>query len=141
MDDRENTTGKQTEIVVSGPCYDEIRNLLVKQGTGGTIVERPRKTIEMGDVTIVRDEAMTIDYMEELGRAYRCIRGLYGAIANGEQPNQAMLGYHSPTIAAAHRFVHENSLEGAGYFIGKHVDVLRETLAKYKKDEKYNGPY
>jgi hypothetical protein len=64
----------------------------------------------------------------ELGRAYRAVRGFYHAIQNSTFPTETMLAYHSPTIAAAMRFVNEGALDGADYFIGKHVSVLHEAL-------------
>jgi hypothetical protein len=69
----------------------------------------------------------------ELERAYRALRGIYGKIANGEQPNDAMLAYHSLTLGAAMRFVDTGELDGSEYFIGKPVDVLHAELAKYRK--------
>lgn len=65
---------------------------------------------------------------EELGRAYRAVHGFYNAHRDGKPPSDAMVGYHTPTIAAAARFVREGSLEGTNYFIGKHVSVLHEAL-------------
>ena len=64
----------------------------------------------------------------ELGRAYRALRGFYGKAIKGELPDKTMLAYHSPVIAAALRFVHEGALDGAQYFIGKHVSVMHEAL-------------
>lgn len=74
-----------------------------------------------------------MDAKTELERAYRCIRGLYGKIANGEKPNATMLAYHSPTLAAAIRFVEEGALDGSEYFIGKDVSVLHEAMRRYEK--------
>ena len=74
----------------------------------------------------------TVDYKTELERAYRALRGLYGAIAQGEMPDKALMGYHSPTRAAAARFVHEGELDGSEYFIGKDVSVLHDALAHYR---------
>jgi len=67
---------------------------------------------------------------KELGRAYRALRGLYSFVVTGETPDRTMLAYHSPTIAAAIRFVDEGSLDGAEYFIGKPFEVLQEVFAK-----------
>lgn len=69
-----------------------------------------------------------VDLRTELERAYRCICGLHTAIRKGELPGGPVLGYHSPTIAAARRFVTEGELDGSEYFIGKHVDVLHAAL-------------
>lgn len=80
-----------------------------------------------------------IDAKKELERAYRCIRGLYGKIANGEMPDQTMLAYHSPTLGAAIRFVDEQQLDGAEYFIGKRVDVLHDALRGYEKRPSPSG--
>jgi hypothetical protein len=66
----------------------------------------------------------------ELERAYRALRGLGGKALKGELPDRTMLAYHSPSIAAAIRFVDTGELEGSEYFIGKHFSVLHETLAK-----------
>lgn len=77
-----------------------------------------------------------MDHKEELERAYRCIRGLFGKIANGELPDKTMLAYHGSTIGAAIRFVDEHQLDGAEYFIGKHIDVLQAALRGYYKGEK-----
>jgi hypothetical protein len=74
----------------------------------------------------------TVDYKTELERAYRALRGLYGAVAKGEMPDKTALAYHSPTLAAAARFVHEGALDGSGYFIGKNVSVLHDALAHYR---------
>lgn len=65
----------------------------------------------------------------ELERAYRAIRGLYTAALKGGKPDQTMMAYHSPTIAAACRFVKTGSLEGAEYFVGKPIEVLHEALS------------
>lgn len=64
----------------------------------------------------------------ELGRAYRCIQGMHNALTvmQAEMPGN---GYHLPTVAAAKRFVFEDSLEGTDYFIGKPVEVLHGALA------------
>ena len=74
-----------------------------------------------------------MDTKEELEKAYRCIRGLYGRIANGLPPDRTMLAYHSPTLAAAIRFVDSEQLDGSEYFIGKPIEVLRETVDGYIK--------
>jgi hypothetical protein len=55
----------------------------------------------------------------ELERAYRAIRGFYTAAQKGVVPDKTMLAYHSPTIAAACRFVKTGELDGAEYFIGQ----------------------
>lgn len=72
----------------------------------------------------------------ELGRAYRALRGLYGQIAKDQMPDKTMLAYHSPTIAAALRFVHEGELDGSQYFIGKPVSVLHDALALARSEPK-----
>jgi hypothetical protein len=64
----------------------------------------------------------------ELERAYRAIRGFYTAAQKGVVPDKTMLAYHSPTIAAASRFVKTGELDGSEYFIGKHFRVLHEAL-------------
>lgn len=64
----------------------------------------------------------------ELERAYRAIRGFYTAAQKGALPDKTMLAYHSPTIAAACRFVKTGELDGSEYFTGKPVDVLHEAL-------------
>jgi hypothetical protein len=64
----------------------------------------------------------------ELGRAYRAIRGMYTAHVAGEKIPQSTLAYHSPTIAAAIRFVDEGAMDGSEYFVGKPVDVLHAAL-------------
>jgi len=64
----------------------------------------------------------------ELERAYRCIRGFYSFAAKGQTPDAAFMGYQILTIAAAVRFVHEGSLDGSEYFIGKQIDVLQYVL-------------
>lgn len=66
----------------------------------------------------------------ELERAYRAIRGFWTAAQKGEIPDKTMIAYHSPTIAAACRFVETGELDGSEYFIGKHFDVLNNALAK-----------
>jgi hypothetical protein len=69
-----------------------------------------------------------IDCEKELERAYRCIRGFWTATKKGEPLDGTALTYHSPTIAAACRFVADGKLDGAEYFIGKHVSVMHEAL-------------
>ncbi|RWI96404.1 MAG: hypothetical protein EOR22_06495 [Mesorhizobium sp.] len=64
----------------------------------------------------------------ELERAYRAIRGFYTAYQNGVPADRSVIAYHSPTIAAACRFVMTGSLYGSEYFIGKPVEVLREAM-------------
>lgn len=72
---------------------------------------------------------MTEDQMKtELERAYRAIRGFWTAAQKGEVPDRTMLAYHSPTIAAACRFVATGENDGAEYFVGKHFKVLHEAL-------------
>ena len=70
----------------------------------------------------------------ELGRAYRALRGLYGCVVNGEQPGDTMMAYHSPTFGAAVRFVNEQKMDGAEYFIGKHFSVLADVLKSAVKE-------
>lgn len=64
----------------------------------------------------------------ELGRAYRALHVMAACARDGRKPGNATLAYHSPTIGAAARFIHEDSLEGADYFIGKDVSILHEAL-------------
>lgn len=72
---------------------------------------------------------MSEDQMKtELERAYRAIRGFWAAAQKGESPTKTMLAYHSPTIAAACRFVDTGEMDGSEYFIGKSVKVLHEAL-------------
>ena len=66
----------------------------------------------------------------ELGRAYRCIRGFWTATKAEKVLDKTALAYHSPTIAAACRFVADGALDGSEYFIGKHVSVMHEALDK-----------
>jgi hypothetical protein len=65
---------------------------------------------------------------EELGRAYRCIRGFYSFVQRDVSPDRSFLAYQSPTIGAAIRFVSEGALDGAAYFEGKPIDVLQAAL-------------
>lgn len=69
---------------------------------------------------------------DELAKAYRALRGIYGRVVNN-QPVDPIVGYHSLTLGAAIRFVNEHSIEGTKYFIGKDVSVLQETLEGYKR--------
>lgn len=72
---------------------------------------------------------MTEDKLKlELERAYRALRGLWTVAQKGELPDKTMLAYHSPTIAAACRYVETGELDGSEYFVGKPVDVLHEAL-------------
>lgn len=64
----------------------------------------------------------------ELERAYRALRGFWTAAQNGALPDQTMLAYHAPSIAAACRFVETGDLDGSEYFVGKPVDVLHQAL-------------
>ena len=73
------------------------------------------------------------DYKKELERAYRCIRGFYAAHVRGERMEGAALGYHSLTIGAAIRFVHDGALDGAEYFDGKRAKVLDEVLQSARR--------
>lgn len=70
---------------------------------------------------------------KELGRAYRAVRGFYSVLSKGQKPSDAMMAYHSPTVAASIRFVNEGALDGSEYFIGKHIDVMRSVLADADK--------
>jgi hypothetical protein len=65
---------------------------------------------------------------EELGRAYRCISGLYKLAKGVGLSDNTTVAYHSLTIAAARRYIREDSLDGANYFIGKHFTVMHEYL-------------
>ena len=83
-------------------------------------------------VKAVADTIMAMDeparLQQELERAYRCIRGFYSFVQRNETPDDTFLAYQSPTIGAAMRFVYENALDGAAYFEGKPVEVLRAAL-------------
>lgn len=75
------------------------------------------------------EAAMTEQELKtELERAYRCIRGFYSANVRGKTLDDTPLAYHSPTIAAAIRFVDEGALDGSEYFIGKNVDVMHDVF-------------
>lgn len=65
---------------------------------------------------------------EELGRAYRALRGFWSCYEKGTLPDRTMIAYHSPTIGAAMRFVNEGALDGTIYFEGKPVDLLHKAL-------------
>lgn len=64
----------------------------------------------------------------ELGRAYRALHAFAFADRDGKRLNETAVMYHSPTIGAAARFVHEGALDGSEYFIWKTVDVLHAAL-------------
>lgn len=64
----------------------------------------------------------------ELGRAYRALHAFAFAYREGKMLNDTAAMYHSPTIGAASRFVHEGALDGSEYFIHKSVDVLYAAL-------------
>lgn len=70
-----------------------------------------------------------MNHETELERAYRAIRGFYTAAQQGTLPDKTMLAYHSPTIAAACRFVKTGNLDGSEYFVGKPIEILHEALA------------
>lgn len=65
---------------------------------------------------------------EELERAYRCISGFYVSRRKGELLDKTTFAYHSPTVAAARRYVTEGELDGSEYFIGKNVSVMHAAL-------------
>jgi len=79
-------------------------------------------------------DAMTeqINYKQELERAYRALFAYAKAIARKEPLGEAACAYHSLTIAAAVRFVLDSELDGSGYFEGKHVEILHETLHRLR---------
>ena len=64
----------------------------------------------------------------ELERAYRALHAFRLAHIRGKQLPDHALAYHSPTIAAAARWVNEQKLDGSEYFIGKHVSILQAAL-------------
>jgi len=64
----------------------------------------------------------------ELSRAYRALHAYSNAQRKGELLNETAVGYHIATVGAAARFVHEQSLDGSAYFVGKHISVLHEAL-------------
>lgn len=70
---------------------------------------------------------------DELTKAYRALRGIYGYCARGKPVDHSTVAYHVLTLAAAARFVHEGALDGSTYFIGKHVDVLQAAMSEYGK--------
>lgn len=75
-----------------------------------------------------QEDAARIAHLEqELGRAYRCVRGFH-SFAGMTAPD-TFRGYHALTIGAAIRFVHDGSLDGSDYFVGKPVEVLQQVLA------------
>jgi len=65
---------------------------------------------------------------QDLGRAYRALHGFYNAHTGKITADPHMEAYHLPTIGAAARFVYEQSLEGADYFVGKKIEVLHAAL-------------
>ena len=71
-----------------------------------------------------------MDEKKELERAYRALQAFYRAHVDGRRLPEAAVIYHSMTIAAAIRFVDEDKLEGADYFVGKQFDVLHEVLRR-----------
>ncbi|MES2694176.1 MAG: hypothetical protein V4773_11940 [Verrucomicrobiota bacterium] len=69
----------------------------------------------------------------ELARAYRALRGIYGAVAKGQRPGETMLFYHSPVLAAAIRFVDDEQMDGSSYFEGKPIKLLGDALKGYER--------
>lgn len=75
-------------------------------------------------------DAEKITFLEkELGRAYRALCGYATAGDNGAVLDKTARAYHSPTVAAAKRFVLEDALDGAAYFEGKPIAVMHAALA------------
>lgn len=72
----------------------------------------------------------TLRLKKELGRAYRALHGFYNAFKGKVEASPSMEAYHLPTLGAAARFVHEQSFEGADYFVGKKIEVLHTVLNK-----------
>jgi len=65
----------------------------------------------------------------ELERTYRALGGFYSRIREGQLPDKTMLAYHSPTVAAARRFIDTGEIgEGSEYFVGKLVEALHKAL-------------
>lgn len=89
-----------------------------------SLSEREQTALDLFDACKRENERL----VKELSRAYRALHGFYNCNRHGERPTDGMLAYHGPTIGAAARFVREGSLEGADYFEGKQLDVLREAL-------------
>ena len=67
---------------------------------------------------------------KELGRAYRALQAFYRCIVSGRTPDDTMLAYHSPAVGAAIRYVDEEAMDGADYFVGKHISELHEVLGR-----------
>lgn len=65
----------------------------------------------------------------ELDRAWRALCGYATAADNGVVLDKTAQAYHAPTVAAAKRYVMEGAMDGAEYFEGKHVGVLRSALS------------
>lgn len=66
---------------------------------------------------------------KELDRAYRALGGYANAHDKGEQLSNATRAYHAATVGAAKRWMKEDAMDGADYFIGKPIDVLHKALA------------
>lgn len=64
----------------------------------------------------------------ELWRAYRALTAYTNARDRGRSLPDHAIAYHSPTEAAAKRFVNHGAMDGSEYFIGKSVDVLHAAL-------------
>ena len=67
---------------------------------------------------------------DELGIAYRALGAYAFAHRRGQRLPEHAVAYHCLAEAAAIRFKHEGSLDGARYFIGKSVDILHAALRK-----------
>ncbi len=90
-----------------------------REDTAQQVIERHRAEHE----TLLR---LLAQARAEQGRAYRCIQGMHHALTLGISFTAE--AYHSPTIAAAKRFVFEGALDGSDYFTGKPFDVLHAAL-------------
>ena len=75
---------------------------------------------------------------EELDAAMRCTFWMYKKHREGVPLAKVNIGYHSPTLAAAARWVIQRAHDGRGYFFGKKVEVLHAALAVY--DEPSGDP-
>lgn len=99
------------------------------QISGGKLRECVSAWADGKSFKLPEPEGSPLNWADELQRAYRCIRGFYTFVWKKQLPDDTMLAYQSPVIAAACRFVAEDALDGARYFEGKQIEVLQKALA------------
>lgn len=107
-----------------------IRGAGVMEKPGGCRHDGAADYCALGDALSEQLETRR-DVERELERAYRAVYALYNEYTCSPQYDPTKYAHICLTLGAAARFVLDGRLDGADYFVGKHIDVLHEALRTY----------